>query len=126
MPRATSSGSSASPTSFAESSAMPMIRPFSPLSALRRREGLSDMRGTRVLASPLLWVAVLFAGLVSRTDELKPVLHWAFPGVEPVIYQRSSFLALALSHFGLVAGASSAAILVGVSLAVFVTRPVGR
>jgi osmoprotectant transport system permease protein len=84
------------------------------------------MRGTRVLASPLLWVAVLFAGLVSRTDELKPVLHWAFPGVEPVIYQRSSFLALALSHFGLVAGASGAAILVGVSLAVFVTRPAGR
>jgi osmoprotectant transport system permease protein len=83
------------------------------------------MRGTRVLASPLLWVAVLFAGLVSRTDELKPVLHWAFPGVEPVIYQRSSFLALALSHFGLVAGASGAAILVGVSLAVFVTRSAG-
>ena len=84
------------------------------------------MRGTRVLASPLLWVAVLFAGLVLRTDELTPVLHWAFPGVEPVIYQRSSFLALALSHFGLVAGASGAAILVGVSLAVFVTRPAGR
>jgi osmoprotectant transport system permease protein len=83
------------------------------------------MRGSRVLASPLLWVAVLFAGLVSRTDELKPVLHWAFPGVEPVIYQRSSFLALALSHFGLVAGASGAAILVGVSLAVFVTRSAG-
>jgi osmoprotectant transport system permease protein len=84
------------------------------------------MRGSRILASPLLWVAVLFAGLVLRTDELKPALHWAFPGVEPVIYQRSSFLALALSHFGLVAGASGAAILVGVSLAVFVTRPVGR
>ena len=84
------------------------------------------MRGSRVLASPLLWVAVLFAGLVLRTDELTPVLHWAFPGVEPVIYQRSSFLALALSHFGLVAGASGTAILVGVSLAVFVTRPAGR
>jgi osmoprotectant transport system permease protein len=83
------------------------------------------MHGSRILASPLLWVAVLFAGLVSRTDELKPVLHWAFPGVEPVIYQRSSFLALALSHFGLVAGASGAAILVGVSLAVFVTRSAG-
>ena len=84
------------------------------------------MRGSRVLASPLLWVAVLFAGLVLRTDELKPVLHWGFPGVQPVIYQRSSFLALALSHFGLVAGASGTAILVGVSLAVFVTRPAGR
>ena len=84
------------------------------------------MRGSRVLASPLLWVGVLFAGLLLRTDELRPVLHWAFPGVEPVIYQRSSFLALALSHVGLVAGASGAATLVGVSLAVFVTRPAGR
>jgi osmoprotectant transport system permease protein len=48
------------------------------------------------------------------------------PGVEPVIYQRSSFFALFLSHLGLVSGASAAAILVGVSLAAFVTRPAGR
>ena len=43
-----------------------------------------------------------------------------------MIYQRSSFLALFLSHLVLVAGASLAAISVGLSLAVFVTRPVGR
>jgi osmoprotectant transport system permease protein len=53
-------------------------------------------------------------------------LHSVFPGVEPVIYQRSSFFALFLSHLGLVAVASVAAILVGVSLAAFVTRPAGR
>ncbi len=84
------------------------------------------MRGSRVLASPLLWVALFFAVLLLRMDELRPVLHWAFPDVEPVIYQRSSFFALFLSHLGLVAAASVAAISVGVSLAAFVTRPAGR
>ncbi len=80
----------------------------------------------RLVASPLLWVGLFFAWLLLRMEELRPALHWAFPGVEPVIYQRSSFLALFLSHLGLVAAASGAAILVGVSLAAFVTRPVGR
>jgi osmoprotectant transport system permease protein len=84
------------------------------------------MTSCRFLMSPLLWVGLLFALLLLRMDELRPVLHWAFPGVEPVIYQRSSFLALFLSHLGLVAAASGAAILVGVSLAAFVTRPAGR
>ena len=84
------------------------------------------MRGSSVLASPLLWVSLFFAVLLLRMDELRPVLHWAFPGVEPVIYHRSSFFVLFLSHLGLVAAASVAAILAGVSLAAFVTRPAGR
>jgi osmoprotectant transport system permease protein len=84
------------------------------------------MRSSRVLASPLLWVGLFFAVLLLRMDELRPVLHWAFPGIAPVIYQRSSFFALFLSHLGLVFAASVAAILVGVSLAAFVTRPAGR
>jgi osmoprotectant transport system permease protein len=84
------------------------------------------MRVWRFLGSPLLWVGLLFAALLLRMDELRPVLHWAFPDVEPVVYQRSSFLALFLSHLGLVAGASLAAVAVGVALAVFVTRPAGR
>jgi osmoprotectant transport system permease protein len=84
------------------------------------------MTADRVLASPLLWVGLLFTALLLRMEALRPVLQWAFPGVEPVIYQRSSFLTLFLSHLGLVAAASLAAILVGLSLAVFVTRPLGR
>jgi osmoprotectant transport system permease protein len=84
------------------------------------------MRVGRFLANPLLWVGMLFAVLLLRMGELRPVLRWAFPGAEPVIYQRSSFLTLFLSHLGLVAGASGAAIIVGVALAVFVTRPAGR
>ena len=84
------------------------------------------MTGGRILASPFLWVGLFFAVLLFRMEALRPVLQWAFPGVEPVIYQRSSFLALFLSHLALVAAASFAAIMVGLSLAVFVTRPIGR
>jgi osmoprotectant transport system permease protein len=84
------------------------------------------MRGRSFLTSAPLWVALLFALLLLQMDQLRPVLHWLFPGVEPVIYQRGSFVALFLSHLGLVAAASAAATLVGVSLAVFVTRPAGQ
>ena len=84
------------------------------------------MRGTRFLSSPVLWIGLLFAALMLRMDALQPLLQQAFPGVEPVVYNRDSFLALFLSQLGLVAAASLAASLVGVALAIFVTRPAGR
>jgi len=84
------------------------------------------MRGRRFLASPILWIGLLFAALMLRMDALQPLLQRAFPGVEPVVYNRDSFLTLFLSQLGLVAAASLAASLVGVALAIFVTRPAGR
>ena len=84
------------------------------------------MRGGRILASPLFWVGLFFAALLLHMQALRPVLRWAFPGTEPVIYERSSLVALFLSHFGIVGIASVAATLAGVALAVFVTRPSGR
>ena len=84
------------------------------------------MRGRRFLSSPILWIGLLFAALMLRMDVLQPLLQPAFPGVEPVVYNRDSFLALFLSQLGLVAAASLAASLVGVGLAIFVTRPAGR
>jgi len=84
------------------------------------------MRGRRFLSSPILWIGLLFAALMLRMDALQPLLQEAFPGVEPVVYNRDSFLALFLSQLGLVAAASLAASLVGVALAIFVTRPAGR
>jgi osmoprotectant transport system permease protein len=85
------------------------------------------MTRTRTLAaSPALWVGLLFAALLLRMGDFKPLLRAIFPGVEPVIYDRDSFLALFLSQFVLVAVASIAASLLGVALAVFVTRPAGR
>jgi osmoprotectant transport system permease protein len=78
------------------------------------------------LASPVLWVAALFVALLVGMPQLRPVFGWAFPEVSPPVFARDSFVALFLSHAGLVALASLAAMLIGVGLAIFVTRPVGR
>ncbi len=78
------------------------------------------------IASPVLWVAVLFAALLVGMPELHPVFHWAFPEVDPPVFARDSFVALWLSHAGLVALASLAATFLGIALAVFATRPAGR
>ena len=83
-------------------------------------------RRVPAFASPILWVGLLFAALLLRMEALEPLLHRAFPGVEPIIYNRDSFLALFLSQLRLVAVASLAASLVGMAFAVFVTRPAGR
>jgi osmoprotectant transport system permease protein len=57
---------------------------------------------------------------------LRPLFHWAFPEVRPAVYDRDSFFSLFLSHLMIVTIASAAASLVGITLAVFVTRPFGR
>ena len=85
-----------------------------------------SMRDAGFLRSPVFWVGLFFAALLLRMDVLRPLLQQGFPGVEPVVYNRDSFLALFLSQLGLVATASLGASVVGVALAVFVTRPSGR
>jgi osmoprotectant transport system permease protein len=75
---------------------------------------------------PALWVGLLFAALLIEMRALQPFFAAAFPGIQPEIFDRASFIELFLSHLGLVAAASGAAALVGVALAVFVTRPAGR
>ena len=76
--------------------------------------------------SPTLWVALLFAFLLFDMRRLRPLFHSGFPGVSPEIFNRASFVELFWSHLGLVAAASTAAAVVGIGLAVFVTRPTGR
>jgi osmoprotectant transport system permease protein len=82
------------------------------------------MRG--VWKSPVLWVGVLFAGLILDMSALRPFFGWAFPAAQPEIFDRASFAELFLSHLGLVAVAGGTATIVGIVLAIFVTRPVGR
>jgi osmoprotectant transport system permease protein len=84
------------------------------------------MRRTAWLASPLLWTGLLFAALLLRMDALRPLFRRAFPDAMPVIYDRASFLDLFAAHLALVGIASLAASLIGVALAIFVTRPAGR
>ena len=76
--------------------------------------------------SPVLWVGLLFAFLLVDMQQLLPVFGWAFPGVQPEIFDRASFIEMFWRHLALVAVASMAATAVGVGLAVFVTRPAGR
>jgi osmoprotectant transport system permease protein len=82
-------------------------------------------RPGRALVNPLLWVGVLFLALVLRMGDLRPVLHLAFPEARPAVYQRATFLELFLSHLEIVAVASLAAALVGIGLAIFVSRRAG-
>ena len=78
------------------------------------------------LMSSLLWVALLFAFLLLDMGRLGPVFGWAFPGIQPEVFDRASFIEMFWSHLTLVAVASTAATLVGIGLAIFVTRPAGR
>lgn len=79
-----------------------------------------------IAVSPLLWLGALFVALLLGMPLLAPAFQAAFPQVMPPVYGRSSFFALWLSHAGLVAAAAAASTLIGVALAVFATRPIGR
>jgi osmoprotectant transport system permease protein len=78
------------------------------------------------LRTPALWVGLLFALLLFDMRALRPIFAWAFPQVQPEIFGRASFFELFVWHLGLVVVASTAATLVGVTAAIFVTRPLGR
>jgi osmoprotectant transport system permease protein len=83
-------------------------------------------RISQIWTNPLAWVGILFIALLIGMPKLRPAFGWAFPGISPPVFARASFFQLWLSHAGLVAAASIAAGLIGVGLAIFVTRPLGR
>ncbi|HEX9462225.1 MAG TPA: ABC transporter permease [Alphaproteobacteria bacterium] len=77
------------------------------------------------------WTAVVLAGLLFAAvlafmPALAPVFAWAFPGIEPPVYDGETFVTLWLSHAGLVATASLVSAVLAVGLGIFVTRPAGR
>ncbi|MGD9616687.1 MAG: ABC transporter permease [Alphaproteobacteria bacterium] len=82
--------------------------------------------GGSPLASPLPWTAALFFALLLGMPALAPVFARVFPDVTPPVFDRSPYVALWLSHAGIVAVASAAAAAIGIGLAVFATRPIGR
>jgi len=79
-----------------------------------------------LIASPILWVGIFFVALLFGMPLLTPLFEWTFPGVTPPVFERGSFFSLWLSHAGLVLVASGAAAILGIALAIFVTRPAGR
>ena len=78
------------------------------------------------IATPAVWVAVLFFALMLGMPQTAPLFAKAFPQVSPPVFDRDSFLALWLSHAGMVLAGSAAAAFVGIVLAIFVTRPAGQ
>jgi osmoprotectant transport system permease protein len=73
----------------------------------------------------LLWSALAFAALILLMPELKPVFAALFPWLDRPLYEQDSFLHLVMAHLALVGASSIAAIVLGVTAGIFVTRPVG-
>jgi osmoprotectant transport system permease protein len=75
---------------------------------------------------PFAGVAGALALLTAFMPALAPLIHRAFPEVEPPVYGFASFASLLLSHAEIVAAASLASIAAALAAGVFVTRPAGR
>jgi osmoprotectant transport system permease protein len=80
-------------------------------------------RWSAFIAPGLLLGALL--ALCIADDGVAPALRALFPGDVRVVYTQSTMLQLLGAHAGMVAISSLLSVLVGVSLGVFVTRPLG-
>lgn len=81
---------------------------------------------SRFLRRPLLWVGAAFLALTFGMSTLAPHLGFLFPEGTRLVYTRASFPELVASHAVLTGAASLAAIAIGLSTAIFATRPMGR
>lgn len=80
----------------------------------------------RALRSPLPWLVLLLAAVTLLMPASAPLFRRAFPGIEPAVYNRASFLHLLASQAWLVGQSSVAAAAIGLGAGIFVTRPIGR
>ncbi|EGT4354554.1 ABC transporter permease [Cronobacter sakazakii] len=78
------------------------------------------------LRDPLLWLVLLFVALLLAMPHSEGLFHWLFPGLARPVYLQESFVALTLSHLGLVAAAGAVSVACGVAVGIAVTRPWGR
>ncbi len=74
---------------------------------------------------PLLLAVVAFLASLLAMPHAGPLFTAAFPGTVPPVYDRGSFVALAVSQLVLVVLAVAASVLCGTAAAVLVTRPWG-
>jgi osmoprotectant transport system permease protein len=70
-------------------------------------------------------LAVLVA-LLLALPHAAPLFHAWQPSLPHPLYTRTSFLALTLAHLSLVLAATLAAVVIGLSLGILATRPLGR
>jgi len=80
----------------------------------------------RRLADPLLWLVLLYLGLLAAMPYSGPLFAARFPDLARPLYQQDSFWQLTLAHLFLVVTASLMAIMLGVGSGVLVTRHAGR
>lgn len=80
----------------------------------------------KVMRDPLLWLALLFVGLLLLMPHSAALFSSLFPDLPRPVYQQESFINLALAHALLVAISSVIAIVLGVGAGIAVTRPSGR
>lgn len=80
----------------------------------------------KVMRDPLLWLALLFAGLLFLMPHSAALFGSLFPDLPRPVYQQESFINLALAHAWLVTISSVIAIVLGVGAGIAVTRPSGR
>jgi osmoprotectant transport system permease protein len=89
-----------------------------------RRSWLAIVTG--LARSPGLWLTVALLATMFLMPKAAPLMRWLFPGDPGPVYTRASFLELTLAHVELVAISSLAAAVIGIGLAIFVTRESGR
>ncbi len=79
----------------------------------------------RCLRDPLAWMVVALMAAAFGMTSLGPIFAALFPRLDRPLYVQEGFPALLLAHLLLVGAASTIAVLVGVGLGTFVTRPMG-
>ncbi len=90
--------------------------------------GNADVRRRFARSAPAVLRALTVAALVAfvvRPELFRPLLAPLCDPGQPVIYDRASLLSLTLSHLSTVAISIGGATIVGVGMAILVTRPIG-
>ncbi len=89
-----------------------------------RRDGLASALRAWV-RDPWPWALLALLALAAGMPLLEPVFATLFPALQRPMYRQDTFLALLGAHVALVAASSAVAVVLGVALGCFVTRPAG-
>jgi osmoprotectant transport system permease protein len=79
-----------------------------------------------IARQPVVWLTLLLVALLAAMPYSAPLFAALFPDVPHPLYTRASFFELTLAHCQLVVLSSLVAAMIGIGLAIFVTRGVGR
>ena len=75
---------------------------------------------------PLPGLALVLVLVIALMPSSRPFFAWAFPEIDPPVYEADSFFMLFLSHAGFVAVSSLLSAALGILFGIFATRRIGR